>query len=95
MRPERLRYRDSSHTPARWTCKPGRPRISDNIFVAENRKRKKQMRGKSMLGTILFALGIVLLVSSVITGSVWIGVAAAACLIPGVLMLYQVGKSVS
>lgn len=48
-----------------------------------------------MLGTILFTLGIVLLVSSVITGSVWIGVAAAACLIPGVVMLSQVGKSVS
>jgi membrane-bound ClpP family serine protease len=65
--------------------------------VAENRNRKnkKQMRGKSMLGTILFALGIVLLVSSVIAGSIWLGVAAVACLLPGVRMLYQVGKSVS
>jgi hypothetical protein len=62
--------------------------------VAENRSRKKQMRSKSMRGTILFALGIGLAVTSVITGSVWVGVAAAACLLPGVWMLYQVGKSV-
>jgi membrane-bound ClpP family serine protease len=61
------------------------------MSVAEIRNRKKQMRGKSMLGTILFALGIVLLVSSVLTGSIWIAVAGIACLLPGVVMLSQVG----
>jgi hypothetical protein len=56
---------------------------------------KGQMRGKSMLGTTLFALGIVGAVLFVITGSVWVAVAAAVVLVPAVVMLYQVGKSLS
>jgi hypothetical protein len=48
-----------------------------------------------MLGTALFGLGIIIVVLSVIASSVWMAVAAAALLVPGVLMLYQVGKSLS
>ena len=46
-----------------------------------------------MLGTGLFALGIVAAILSVITNSVWMVVTAVALLVPGVFMLYQVGKS--
>jgi hypothetical protein len=60
-----------------------------------NRDRKKETRRKSMLGTILFALGIIAAVLSVITGSVWVAGAAVAFLIPASIMLYQVGKSLS
>ena len=59
-----------------------------------NRERKETRR-KSMLGTALFGLGIIIVVLSVIASSVWMAVAAAALLVPGVLMLYQVGKSLS
>jgi hypothetical protein len=59
-----------------------------------NRERKETRR-KSMLGTALFGLGIIIAVLSVIASSVWMAVAAAALLVPGVLMLYQVGKSLS
>jgi hypothetical protein len=48
-----------------------------------------------MLGTVLFALGIIAAVISVIADSAWIAGAAAACLIPGAVMLYQVGRSLS
>ena len=59
-----------------------------------NRERKETRR-KSMLGTALFGLGIIIVVLSVIASSVWMAVAAAALLVPGVLMLYQVGKTLS
>jgi len=62
--------------------------------VPLNRERKETRR-KSMLGTALFGLGIIIAVLSVIASSVWMAVAAAALLVPGVLMLYQVGKSLS
>ncbi len=55
--------------------------------------QKNENRRKSMLGTVLFALGIVAAVISVVTGSAWIAGAGAALLIPGAVMLYQVGKS--
>jgi membrane-bound ClpP family serine protease len=58
-----------------------------------NRHRKSEVRGKSMLGTVLFALGIIGTVLSVITPSVWTGVAGVALLVHGIIMLYQVGKS--
>ena len=48
-----------------------------------------------MLGTALFAIGIIVAVLSVIASSVWMAGAAVALLVPGVLMLYQVGKSLS
>ena len=58
-----------------------------------DRDRKNQIRRRSMIGTVLFALGIVALIASVVTGSVWLGGAAVVILVPGALMLYEVGKS--
>ena len=60
-----------------------------------NDDRKREARGKSMLGTVLFALGILGALLFVITGSVWMGAAAVALLVPGIVMLYQVGKTLS
>ena len=51
------------------------------------------MRRRSMQGTGLFALGISGAIVSAVTGSVWVIVAAVVFLVAGVLMLYQVGKS--
>jgi hypothetical protein len=36
-----------------------------------------------MYGTVLFALGIMALIASVVTGSVWLGAAAVVILVPG------------
>jgi hypothetical protein len=58
-----------------------------------NSDRKNQIRRRSMIGTVLFALGIVALIASVVTGSLWLGVAVLVILVPGAVMLYQVGKS--
>jgi hypothetical protein len=60
-----------------------------------NGDRKGKMRGKSMLGTVFFALGIIGAVLFVITGYVWMAVAALAVLVAGIVMLYQVGESLS
>jgi hypothetical protein len=49
---------------------------------------KNQIRRRSMIGTVLFVLGIIGLIASVVTGSLWLG-----DLGPGAVMLYQVGKS--
>ena len=46
-----------------------------------------------MCGTVLFALGIIGAIASAATGSVWVIVVAVVFLVAGVLMLYQVGKS--
>lgn len=53
------------------------------------------MRRKSMYGTVLFVLGIVGLIASVATSSVWLGLAAMVVVVPSAVMLYQVGKSLS
>ena len=52
-----------------------------------------QMRRKSMQGTLLFALGILAAIASAVTGSIWVAAAAVVLLLTGVLLLYQVGKS--
>ena len=57
--------------------------------------RKAKVRGKSMLGTVLLALGIIGALLFVITGSIWVGMAAVVLLAPGIVMLYQVGKTLS
>ena len=51
------------------------------------------MRRKSMYGTALFALGIMAAIASVLIGSVWLVGAAVAFLLPGLVLLYQVGRS--
>jgi hypothetical protein len=48
-----------------------------------------------MYGTVLFALGIVALIAALVTRSAWLVGAAAVGLVPGMVMLYQVGKSLS
>ena len=55
--------------------------------------RSNQMRRKSMQGTLLFALGIIGAIAFAVTGSIWVAVAAVVLLVAGVLLLYQVGKS--
>ena len=55
--------------------------------------RSNPMRRKSMQGTLLFALGIIGAIVSAVTGSIWLAVAAVVLLVAGVLLLYQVGKS--
>jgi hypothetical protein len=55
--------------------------------------RKNQIRRRSMIGTVLFALGIVALIASVVTGSLWLGGVAVVTVVPGAVMLYEVGKS--
>jgi hypothetical protein len=56
---------------------------------------ESEMRRKSMQGTLLFALGISGAIVFAVTGTVWVIVAAVVFLVAGVLMLYQVGKSLS
>ena len=55
--------------------------------------RKSQMRRRSMQGTVLFAFGIIAAIAAVATGSVWLVGAAVVLLVPGMAMLYQVGRS--
>lgn len=55
--------------------------------------RKSQMRRKSMCGTLFFALGILAAGALVVSGSLWLAGAAVIFLVPGVVLLYQVGKS--
>jgi 1,4-dihydroxy-2-naphthoate octaprenyltransferase len=54
---------------------------------------RNQMRRRSMIGTVLFALGIVALVASVVFGSLWLGGVGLVTVVLGAVMLYQVGKS--
>jgi cation transport ATPase len=56
---------------------------------------KTRMRRKSMHGTLLFALGIIGAIAFAVTNSVWVAGAALVFLAAGVVMLYQVGKSLS
>ena len=51
------------------------------------------MRVKSMQGTVLFAIGIIGAVIFALNGSLWVGLVALVCLVPGLIMLFQVGKS--
>ena len=53
------------------------------------------MRRKSMQGTGLFALGVIAAIAYVATGSVWLAGAAVVFIVPGVVMLSRVGKSLS
>ena len=46
-----------------------------------------------MQGTLLFTLGILGAIAFAVTGSIWVAAAAAVLLLTGVLLLYQVGKS--
>ena len=48
-----------------------------------------------MVGTLLLALGIIAAIAFAVTSSFWLIGAAVIFLVPGVVMLYQVGKSLS
>lgn len=54
---------------------------------------KRQVRRKSMQGTVLFVLGIMALIASMVTRSLLLAGAAVALVVQGGVMLYQVGKS--
>jgi membrane-bound ClpP family serine protease len=54
---------------------------------------KNQVRRTSMLGVALFGLGVLAMLAALVTGVLWLGVAAVVLLVPGVVMLYRVGKS--
>ena len=54
--------------------------------------RKNQMHRSSMYGTALFLVGIIAVIASVVTRSVWLGGAGVVIVVPGAVM-YQVGKS--
>jgi hypothetical protein len=58
-----------------------------------NGDRKAKARGKSMLGTALFALGTIGAVVFPVMGYAWVGGVAVAVFLLGVILLYQVGKS--
>ena len=63
------------------------------LMMSPNRGPNRQLRRKSMLGTGLFALGIIGAIASAVSGSIWLIGAAIVFLAVGVLMLQQVGKS--
>ena len=46
-----------------------------------------------MQGTLLLALGFILAIAFAVSGSVWLIGVAGVLLVVGVVMLYQVGKS--
>ena len=60
-----------------------------------NRDQARQIRRKSMYGTLLFAFGIIAAIVSAVTKSFWLIGVAAVCLVPGVAMFSKVGKSLS
>jgi hypothetical protein len=60
-----------------------------------NSEQSSQIRRKSMYGTALFALGITALIGSAVTGWVWLVGAAVAFLVLGLVLLQNVGKSLS
>ena len=60
-----------------------------------NSDQKRRIRRMSMQGTVLFALGIIGAVVSVVMGSVWIACGAVILLAAAIVMLYRVGRSLS
>ena len=62
-------------------------------MVPLDRDQRREVRRKSMQGTVLFALGIAGAIAFAVTGSLWVIAAATVFLVVGLLILYQVGKS--
>ncbi len=63
------------------------------LVVPLDRDQNRQVRRKSMQGTGLFALGIVGAIAFAVTGSIWVIGTAVVFSVAGVVLLYQVGKS--
>ena len=55
--------------------------------------QRRKIRRVSMLGTAFFALGILVAIAAIVTGSAWLVGVAVILLVPGLLMLHRVGKS--
>jgi membrane-bound ClpP family serine protease len=55
--------------------------------------RKAQMRRKSMWGAALFVLGVIVVIVSVPIRSVGLATVGVVLLLPGAVMLWQVGKA--
>jgi hypothetical protein len=55
---------------------------------------RKEMRRKSMQGTVLLVLGLIAGVACAATGGLlWLGIAAVILVAVGIVLLHQVGKS--
>lgn len=63
------------------------------LVVPLDRNQIRQIRRRSMQGTALLALGIAGAIAFAVTGSIWVIVAAVVFSVAGVVLLYQVGKS--
>ena len=57
--------------------------------------QRREIRRKSMYGTLLFLLAILAAITAAVLGSTWLGVGAVILLVPGVVILYRVGRSIS
>lgn len=58
-----------------------------------DKNQRKQIRRKSMQGTLLLALCLIAAIAFALTLSLWLAGMAVVFLLVGVVMLYQVGKS--
>jgi len=58
-----------------------------------NTDQRRKIRRLSMLGTAFFALGIMAAIVALVTGSAWLVAVAVILVVPGLLMLHRVGKS--
>jgi hypothetical protein len=56
---------------------------------------KREMRRRSMYGTVLLLLGVCAAVAAAVTGSAWLVGVAVVLLVPAIMMLYRVGKALS
>ena len=56
---------------------------------------RREIRRKSMYGTLLFLLAILAAITAAVLGSTWLGVVAVILLVPGVVILYRVGRSIT
>jgi len=57
--------------------------------------QRREIRRKSMYGTLLFLLAILAAITAAVLGSTWLGVVAVILLVPGVVILYRVGRSIT
>ncbi len=60
-----------------------------------NSDQASKMRRRSMLGTVLLVLGIIAAIAFAATSALWLIGVAVALVALAVVMLYQVGKSLS
>ncbi len=54
---------------------------------------RQNIRRRSMQGTLLFAVGILAAIAFAVTGAIWLLAVAAVLLLPAIVMLYRVGRS--